>query len=78
MHFTGQNSNFFYRLANIRKALGIKFNIEMIYLPDEMFRQKNRTFGLFVGKPIDIEEIRHTPNIRMWNQLIREKSYSLQ
>lgn len=77
MHLIGQNSNFFYRLANIRKALGIKFNIEMIYLPDEMFRQKNRTFGLFVGKPIDIEEIRQNPNIRMWNRLIREKSYSL-
>lgn len=77
MHFCGQNSAFFYRLANIRKALGVKFNIEMIYLPNEMFRQKNRTFELLVGKPIEIEEIRQNPNIKMWNRLIREKSYSL-
>ena len=34
--FKGQNSNFFYNFALIRKKLGIKFNIELIYLPDEM------------------------------------------
>lgn len=35
----GELSNFFYRVASLRKALGIKFNIEMLWLPDEMFSQ---------------------------------------
>jgi hypothetical protein len=33
--FSGRNSNFFYNLANLRKLLGIKANIEMLYLADE-------------------------------------------
>ena len=39
VHFSGRNSNFFYRLANIRKFLGIKFNIEMLFLPDDKGRR---------------------------------------
>ena len=30
------DSGFFYRFARIRKKLGLKFNIEMIYLPSEI------------------------------------------
>jgi len=50
--FSGQNSNFFYRLANIRKHLSIPFNVEMLYLADEMFRQKGASFDLYFGAPI--------------------------
>ena len=38
LHFEGRNSDFFYNLANICKALGIKFNIAMLYLADEMLK----------------------------------------
>ena len=44
IHFEGQNSEFFYRLANINKMLGLKFNIAMLYLSDEMFKNRNKTF----------------------------------
>ncbi len=50
--FSGRNSNFFYNLSNLRKSLGIKANIEMLYLPDEMFRQKEKDISLVFGKPI--------------------------
>ena len=50
VYFDGKNSNFFYNLARIRKALGIKMNYEMIYLPDEMFRSKHKTFRIYFGK----------------------------
>ncbi|EJX08443.1 hypothetical protein EVA_03452 [gut metagenome] len=39
IHFGGQNSPFFYRLANISKRLGIKFNIAMLFLVDEMVQK---------------------------------------
>jgi putative hemolysin len=48
----GRNSNFFYNLANFRKFLGIKQNIEMLYLVDEFYKQKDKNLGIFVGKPI--------------------------
>ncbi len=50
--FSGRNSNFFYSLANLRKFLGIKANIEMFYLPDEMFRQKVKEISLSFGAKI--------------------------
>jgi len=52
IHITGRCSNFFYNLANLRKFLGIKANIEMFYLPRETFRHKNNQYTITVGKPI--------------------------
>ena len=52
IHFEGRNSNFFYNLANISKMLGIKFNIAMVYLADEMFKNRHKTFTITIGKPI--------------------------
>ena len=51
-YFSGRNSDFFYNLARFRKLLGIKANIEMLYLADEMFRQKGKEITLIFGKPI--------------------------
>ena len=39
----------FYRLSNFRRKIGIRFNIEMLYLPDEMFSQKGKHFRILVG-----------------------------
>ena len=77
IYFAGRNSMFFYRLAKIRKALGIKFNIEMIFLPDEMFKQKNSIFEVIIGKPIPISSIDNTKNLQQWCDEIREKCYEL-
>lgn len=54
---TGRNSNFFYNLAKVRKALGIKFNIEMLYLPDEMYKQEGKHVDVIFGKPISWESL---------------------
>lgn len=52
VHFSGRNSNFFYKLANLRKFTGIKANIEMLYLPDEMIKQKGKDLVISFGPPI--------------------------
>ncbi len=77
VHFGGRNSNFFYRLAKIRKAIGIKFNVEMIFLPDEMFRQKNGIFEITIGKPIPIERIDSSRTLDEWCMEIRKECYKL-
>ena len=50
--FDAQNSRFFYRFAKWRKRLGIKFNIELIYLPKEMIKQSGATLRVIIGEPI--------------------------
>ena len=52
VYIDGKNSDRFYNLSNWRKRLGIKFNIEMLFLPDEMFKQKNQTIKITIGEPI--------------------------
>ncbi|MCD6597705.1 MAG: 1-acyl-sn-glycerol-3-phosphate acyltransferase [Bacteroidales bacterium] len=57
VHFKGANSSFFYNLANLRAHSGIKFNIEMIYLPDEMTKQEGKEISLTFGKPVTYQTI---------------------
>ena len=52
IYFDARNSSFFYRFAKWRKRLGIKFNIELIFLPKEMLKQSGSTLHFVVGKPI--------------------------
>lgn len=49
LYFSGENSMDFYRKANLRKRMGIKFNLEMLLLPREMFNSEGKTFTVTVG-----------------------------
>lgn len=77
VYFEARNRKRFYRIANWRKRMGIKFNFEMALLPGEMFAQKGKRFRLVVGSPISwkIFDKRHTP--REWAAMVREYVYSL-
>lgn len=56
-YFEGENSNFFYNLSNFRKKIGLKTNIEMIYLVDELFKHRNKHFKIVIGKPISYKTL---------------------
>lgn len=75
--FSGQNSKSFYRLARRRKKLGLKFNIEMLYLPREVFRSEGKTFELKIGRPIDPSELSGGRNAGATALKIRETVYNL-
>ena len=75
--FEGRNSNFFYRLANLRKALGIKMNYEMVYLPDEMFRSKHKTFRIYFGKPIPWQTFDNSRKPAEWAEWVKGIVYNL-
>jgi putative hemolysin len=77
-YFSGRNSDFFYRLSNFRKFLGIKVNVEMLYLADEMFRQKDKEIKLVFGKPIPWETFDKTKSAPEWADWVKSKSYELQ
>ena len=75
--FSGRNSNFFYRLANIRKLLGIKFNIETLYLPNEMFKQTGCAFDIYMGEPIPYTNFKDGRSAAEWTEIIRDRCYVL-
>lgn len=77
-YFSGRNSDFFYNLANIRKGLGLKANIEMLYLADEMFRQKDKEIRLAFGKPISWQTFDKSRTPAEWATWVREQSYRLE
>ena len=77
VYFEGKLSNFFYNLSSIRTALGIKANIEMLYLADEMFSQRGRHFDIYFGEPVPWQRLATgEPPVRLAQQ-IREQAYAL-
>ena len=77
IYFGGENSSFFYRLARFRKKLGFKVNYEMIYLPDEIFTNKTRTFTIYFGKPISWETFNKDKSASQWAAWVKEIAYNL-
>lgn len=77
VHIKGKNSNFFYNLANYRKKIGVKLNIEMLYLPDEMFNQQDKTITITFGKPISYKEFTKEKTHNQWAQQVKEHVYGL-
>lgn len=77
VHIVAKNSNFFYNLARARKKLGIKANIEMLFLADETFKQKGKKIHIIYGKPIPYETFDKRYNYRVWAEKVKNYSYSL-
>jgi 1-acyl-sn-glycerol-3-phosphate acyltransferase len=77
VYITGRNSNFFYNLAKWRTVMGIKANIEMLFLTDEMFRQKGNTIKIIFGKPIPFNTLDRSKTDAQWAEFVREKVYAL-
>lgn len=77
VHISGQNSKRFYRIAYWRKKLGIKANIEMLYLVDELYLQRNKTIYISFGKPIKTADVINNKNSKEWAQKIKDEVYAL-
>jgi putative hemolysin len=77
VYIGGNNSAFFYNLSKLRTRIGIKANIEMLYLADEMYKQKNHTISIIFGKPISSEIFNNKKPERDWAQLVKHHIYNL-
>ncbi len=78
VHISGRNSNFFYRLANIRKSLRLKANIEMLYLVDEMYKQRNQDIIITFGNPISWQTFTQERKDKTWAELLKDHVYRLE
>ncbi|MCR5068487.1 MAG: glycerol acyltransferase [Prevotella sp.] len=77
IHFSGQNSEKFYRIANICKALRLKFNFAMLFLADEMFKNRGKTFEVTIGKPIPWQTFDKSRKPKEWAQYVQDLVYKL-
>lgn len=74
---SGKNSSFFYNLAYWRKKIGITANIEMFYLPDEMYQQRGQKVSIHVGEPISYLKLEDGKSELEWADRIKEIVYDL-
>lgn len=76
-HIEGKNSEFFYNLANWRKKLGVKANIEMFWLVDEMYKQRGKKVEIRVGKPISPDFFTTEKTEIQWAEYLKNLVYQL-
>lgn len=77
VYVDGKNSNFFYNLAKFRTRIGLKANIEQIFLVNEMFKLRNQKICLILGRPIPFQVLDNRHSDTEWAALIKEHVYRL-
>ena len=76
-YFYGRNSHLFYMLYLIRKWFGININIELLLLPREMFKKRNKTIKVKIGKPLSYQIFDKSSSDFEWAQKVRSHVYDL-
>ena len=76
IHFSGRNSNFFYRLANFSDRF-LPFNLAMLFLVDEMYKNVHKKFTVTIGKPIPWQTFDKTKTPMEWAEFVKNQVYEL-
>jgi putative hemolysin len=74
---SGRNTDRFYNLANLRKKFGIKANIEMFFLVDEMMKQKGKTINIIFGDIIPWNTFDQSRSEQQWAEYVKQRVYEL-
>lgn len=77
VHFSGRNSDRFYTIARWCKRLNLKVNIAMIYLVDEMMKNRGKSFTVTFGEPIPWQTFDKSKTQLEWAQWVKDKVYTL-
>ena len=77
IYFSGRNSNKFYTIANICKMLGLKFNLAMLYLVDELFKNQHKTFEVHIGRPIPWQTFDRSRTATQWAAYVQDIVYQM-
>ncbi len=77
IHFGGQNSDFFYKLANFSDKYVKKVNIAMLFLVDEMYKNVHKHFRVAIGKPIPWQTFDKSRTPAQWAQYVQDIVYKL-
>ncbi len=77
VYISGKLSNKFYTVARIRKTLGIKPNLELFLLPQELTKQRNTVYQIKIGKPISYTIFNSDFEEKEWAQKIKDHVYKV-
>ena len=77
IYFSGRNSNKFYTIANICKMLGLRFNLAMLYLVDELFKNQHKTFEVHIGRPIPWQTFDRSRTATQWAAYVQDIVYQM-
>ncbi len=77
IHFSGENSEFFYRIANFSDKY-LNFNLAMLFLVDEMYKNVHKTFKITIGKPIPWQTFDKSKTPNEWAQWVQQRVYELE
>lgn len=77
IHFGGQNSDFFYKLANFSDKYIKKVNIAMLFLVDEMYKNVHKEFEVKIGEPIPWQTFDKSKSASEWAQYVKDIVYKL-
>lgn len=77
VYFEGRNSDFFYRLSNFSDKHIKKFNVAMLFLADEMFKNAGNTFTIRFGKPIPWQTFNKEKNAMEWAEFVKDEVYKM-
>lgn len=77
IHFSGQNSDFFYKLSSFSDRHIKKVNIAMLFLVDEMYKNVHKTFRVSIGKPIPWQTFDKSRTPMEWAAYVEDKVYEL-
>ena len=76
IHFSGRNSKRFYRIAKFSDRW-LPFNLAMLFLVDEMYRNVGKTFRVTIGKPIPWQTFNKTKSPMEWDKFVEDRVYGL-
>lgn len=76
VYFEARNSAFFYNFAYWRKKLGVKLNIDMLFLPREIFNKSSQRFIIHIGQPISYQLIEKEGSPKAWAKKIKNIVYA--
>jgi putative hemolysin len=77
VHISGRLSRRFYFVARLRKFFGIKINLEMLFLVDEILKQKGNSITITYGKPIDPSTLDKSKTDDEWAYEVKKQVYEL-
>ena len=78
VHMSGYNSKLFMFLTSFSKFIGLKFNIGMFMLVDELFKKQHKTFVITFGKPIPYTSFDKSKTDQQWAESVKQIVENLQ
>lgn len=72
LHISGYNSKKFFFLCKLSKFLGLKINIGMLYLVDELFNKRGEEFVITIGEPIPYSRFDRSKTDLQWAAEVKD------